>query len=94
MIHVYTQPGCTPCKQAIRAIDDAGLNYYVWDITKHTDAKEFVTALGAQSTPVIINDDISTVIIGFTAASQAKLNELIKAEEDNAIHTGGGMWLH
>ncbi|WFN93869.1 glutaredoxin family protein [Gordonia sihwensis] len=53
MITVYTQPGCGPCRATQRALDKAGLQYDVVDISQDDEARDHVRVLGYQQAPVI-----------------------------------------
>jgi len=99
MIHVYTQPDCIPCKQAIQMLEESGVDYRIYDISKSNTARRFVIEkLGASSTPVIyrpVSERGGDIVIGFLAPAQAKLREIIKAESPNKGTVDGveGFWL-
>lgn len=57
MIAVYTQPGCGPCLATKRALDNAGLQYDVVDISEDDAARDYVRALGYQQAPVVVVGD-------------------------------------
>lgn len=53
-ITVYTKPQCVQCGATIKALDKAGLDYDLVDITTDTDAHDYVMALGYLQAPVIV----------------------------------------
>lgn len=53
-ITVYTKPQCVQCGATIKALDKAGLDYELVDITTDTDARDYVMALGYLQAPVIV----------------------------------------
>ena len=53
-ITVYTKPGCPPCRATLRALERAGLDYDIIDITADAEARDFVMSLGALQVPVVI----------------------------------------
>ena len=55
-ITVYTKPQCVQCGATIKALDKAGLNYELVDISTNTQARDYVMALGHLQAPVIVAD--------------------------------------
>lgn len=55
-IIVYTKPSCVQCNATYRALDKAGLEYTLVDLTQDEEALESVKALGYQQAPVVIAD--------------------------------------
>ena len=55
-ITVYSKPNCVQCTATYRALDKAGLNYEVVDISVDAQALEQVKALGYAQAPVVIAD--------------------------------------
>ena len=53
-ITVYTKPQCVQCGATIRALDKAGVDYELVDITTDTDARDYVMALGYLQAPVVV----------------------------------------
>jgi glutaredoxin-like protein NrdH len=45
-ITVYTKPACVACTATFRALNNAGIAYDVIDITRDSDARDFVMSLG------------------------------------------------
>ena len=45
-ITVYTKPQCVQCGATIKALDKAGLEYTLVDITADAAARDYVMALG------------------------------------------------
>ena len=45
-ITLYTKPACQQCKATKRALDKAGLEYTVVDISMDDEARDYVMALG------------------------------------------------
>ena len=56
-ITVYTKPACVQCNATYKALDKAGLEYRVVDITEDSDARDFVMALGYLQAPVVVAGD-------------------------------------
>ncbi len=55
-ITVYSRPGCVQCNATYRALDKAGLQYEVVDITEDADARDYVMSLGHLQAPVVVAD--------------------------------------
>ena len=53
-ITVYTKPACVQCNATYKALDKAGLEYHVVDITEDDEAREYVLALGYLQAPVVV----------------------------------------
>ncbi len=53
-ITVYTKPACVQCNATYKALDKAGLEYRVVDITEDSDAHDYVMALGYLQAPVVV----------------------------------------
>ncbi len=56
-ITVYTKPACVQCNATYKALDKAGLEYRVVDITEDPEARDYVMALGYLQAPVIVAGD-------------------------------------
>ncbi|GGC67080.1 glutaredoxin-like protein NrdH [Hoyosella rhizosphaerae] len=56
-ITVYTKPACVQCNATYRALDKAGLEYNVIDISEDANARDFVMALGYLQAPVVVAGD-------------------------------------
>ena len=56
-ITVYTKPACVQCNATYRALDKAGIEYAVVDITEDAEARDYVMALGYLQAPVIVAGD-------------------------------------
>ncbi|CAM3083290.1 glutaredoxin-like protein NrdH [Tsukamurella hominis] len=56
-ITVYTKPACVQCNATYKALDKAGLEYRVVDITEDSDARDYVLALGYLQAPVVVAGD-------------------------------------
>lgn len=55
-ITVYSKPLCVQCDATKRALNKAGLDYDVIDITEDADALATVKALGYVQAPVVVTD--------------------------------------
>ena len=55
-ITVYTKPACVQCNATYKALDNAGLDYEVIDITEVPEARDYVMALGYLQAPVVVVD--------------------------------------
>ncbi|CAN5164182.1 redoxin NrdH [soil metagenome] len=53
-ITVYTKPACVQCKATYRALDKAGIEYDVIDITENAQARDYVMSLGYLQAPVVV----------------------------------------
>ena len=53
-ITVYTKPQCVQCGATIKALEKAGLDYELVDLTTDTDARDYVMALGHLQAPVVV----------------------------------------
>ncbi|NKS64448.1 glutaredoxin-like protein NrdH [Rhodococcus hoagii] len=53
-ITVYTKPACVQCNATYRALDKAGLEYDVVDISENPEARDYVMALGYLQAPVVV----------------------------------------
>ncbi|MFJ4167796.1 glutaredoxin-like protein NrdH [Microbacterium sp. NPDC089698] len=56
-ITVYTKPSCVQCNATYRALDAAGLEYEIRDVTEDAAALEHVKSLGYLQAPVVITDE-------------------------------------
>ncbi|MDN5759551.1 MAG: glutaredoxin family protein [Tomitella sp.] len=56
-ITVYSKPACVQCNATYKALDKAGLDYDVIDISEDADARDYVMALGYLQAPVIVVGD-------------------------------------
>jgi glutaredoxin-like protein NrdH len=56
-ITVYTKPACVQCKATYRALDKAGIEYDIIDISVDADARDYVMALGYLQAPVVVAGD-------------------------------------
>lgn len=52
-ITVYTKPACVQCNATKKALDRAGLEYNLVDISLDDEAREYVLALGYLQAPVV-----------------------------------------
>lgn len=53
-IAVYTKPACVQCNATYRALDKAGIEYDVIDITENAQARDYVMSLGYLQAPVVV----------------------------------------
>ncbi|AGT92063.1 glutaredoxin-like protein NrdH [Rhodococcus sp. WS1] len=53
-ITVYTKPACVQCNATYRALDKAGLEYNIIDITEDAEARDYVMALGYLQAPIVV----------------------------------------
>ncbi|MCZ9296643.1 glutaredoxin-like protein NrdH [Corynebacterium yonathiae] len=52
-ITVYTKPACVQCNATKKALDRAGLEYDLVDISTDAEARDYVMALGYVQAPVV-----------------------------------------
>lgn len=50
----YTKPACVQCNATYRALDKAGIEYDVIDITENAQARDYVMSLGYLQAPVVV----------------------------------------
>lgn len=55
-ITVYSKPACVQCTATYRALEQAGIEYNIIDLSTDDEAVEFVKTLGYLSAPVIVTD--------------------------------------
>lgn len=55
-ITVFTKPACVQCVATYRALDKAGLEYEVVDVTEDEVALDSIKALGYLNAPVVFAD--------------------------------------
>jgi glutaredoxin-like protein NrdH len=53
-ITVYTKRACVQCNATRKALDKAGIDYRIVDITENAEAYEYVRALGYLQAPVVV----------------------------------------
>lgn len=53
-ITVYTKPACVQCNATKKALDRAGLDYALVDISLDDEARDYVMALGYLQAPVVV----------------------------------------
>ncbi|SLE84154.1 Glutaredoxin-like protein NrdH [Mycobacteroides abscessus subsp. massiliense] len=51
---VYSKPQCVQCNATYKALDKAGIEYKVIDITEVPEAREYVLSLGYLQAPVVV----------------------------------------
>lgn len=52
-ITVYTKPACVQCNATKKALDRAGLDYELVDVSVDDEARDYVMALGYLQAPVV-----------------------------------------
>ncbi|WP_431031182.1 glutaredoxin-like protein NrdH [Plantibacter sp. RU18] len=55
-ITIYTKPSCVQCTASYRALDSAGVDYAVVDLSVDHAAVDLVKDLGYLQAPVIVTD--------------------------------------
>lgn len=53
-VTVYTKPSCVQCNATYKALDKAGVEYEVVDISVDAGARDYVMALGYLQAPVVV----------------------------------------
>lgn len=56
-ITIYSRPACVQCTATYRALDNEGLDYTIVDITRDSDAHDYVRGLGYRQAPVVVAGD-------------------------------------
>ncbi|EKT83017.1 glutaredoxin-like protein NrdH [Rhodococcus opacus] len=56
-ITIYSRPACMQCTATYRALDNEGLDYTIVDITRDSDAHDYVRGLGYRQAPVVVAGD-------------------------------------
>lgn len=54
MITLYTKPACVQCTATKKALDNAGLEYEIVDISLDDEARDYVMALGYLQAPIVV----------------------------------------
>lgn len=57
MVTVYTKPACVQCTATKKALDKAGIEYSLVDISIDEEARDYVMALGHLQAPVVVTQD-------------------------------------
>lgn len=52
-ITVYTKPACVQCNAVFRALDKAGIDYDIIDLSADSEARDYVMSLGYLQAPVV-----------------------------------------
>ncbi len=73
-ITLYTKPACVQCKATKKALDRAGLEYELIDITVDDEARDYVMALGYVSAPIVEVDGVH-----WSGFRPERIKELVKA---------------
>jgi glutaredoxin-like protein NrdH len=55
-VTVYSKPACPQCRATYRALDRAGVDYRIVDLTTDPAALDRVVALGHRQAPVVVTD--------------------------------------
>lgn len=55
-ITVYTKPSCVQCNATYKALDKAGIDYAIVDITTNEEARDYVIGLGYLQAPVVVTE--------------------------------------
>lgn len=58
-VTVYSKPACVQCNATYRALDNAGVDYDVVDMSVDLDALEYVRGLGFAQAPVVVTENDS-----------------------------------
>lgn len=58
-VTVYSKPACVQCNATYRALDNAGVDYDVVDMSVDPDALEYVRGLGFVQAPVVVTENDS-----------------------------------
>ncbi|UGT58857.1 glutaredoxin-like protein NrdH [Nocardia asteroides] len=53
---VYSKPACVQCDATYKALDKAGVDYDVVDISADSEARDYVMSLGYLTAPVVVVD--------------------------------------
>ncbi|MFK4362375.1 glutaredoxin-like protein NrdH [Rhodococcus sp. 27YEA6] len=53
-VTVYSKPACVQCNATYRALDKAGIDYAIIDITEDDEARDYVMGLGYLQAPVVV----------------------------------------
>lgn len=53
MVHIYTQPGCAPCRMTKKKMDTYGIEYVEIDLIANPEAMTKVKEMGFRSAPVV-----------------------------------------
>lgn len=53
-VTVYSKPACVQCNATYRALDQAGIDYAIINITEDAEARDYVMGLGYLQAPVVV----------------------------------------
>lgn len=53
-VTVYSKPACVQCNATYPALDRAGIEYTIVDITEDGNARDYVLSLGYLQAPIVI----------------------------------------
>ena len=53
-ITVYSTPGCTQCRMTYKALDRAGIEYEVIDLSQDTDTADKLREQGFRQAPIVL----------------------------------------
>lgn len=53
-VTVYSKPACVQCNATVRALDKAGIDYAIIDITQDEQARDYVMSLGYLQAPIVV----------------------------------------
>lgn len=53
-VTVYSKPACVQCNATVRALDKAGIDYSIIDITQDEQARDYVMSLGYLQAPIVV----------------------------------------
>lgn len=56
-VTVYSKPACVQCTATYRALDAAGVEYEIFDVSVDDKALETVKDLGYMQAPVVVAED-------------------------------------
>lgn len=86
-IKIYTTPTCGYCHQAKRFLDERGVHYTEYDVSRDRGAaEEMVNKTGQMGVPVIVVD--SEVIVGF---DRGRLEQLLARGGGKGTHISLGI---
>lgn len=73
-VTVYSKPRCVQCTATMRALDTAGIDYEVIDLSTDATALDTVKALGYLQAPVVVTKELH-----WSGFRPDLINELIEA---------------
>ena len=77
-ITVYSKPACVQCTATYRALDKAGVEYTVVDISEDLEARDYVMSLGHMQAPVVVTHSEN-----WSGFRPDRINEMVQEKSEH-----------